>query len=83
MMINQTLNHNCVNSAGVRDKGPAHGSVSVNPEHCQNIAKQSGNYSHDLFRLGSWNVLVPFYLFIYFNFFFPRINNIKIYKNEK
>ena len=23
------------------------------------------------------------YLFIYFNFIFPRINNIKIYKNEK
>ena len=29
MMINQTLNHNCVNRAGVRDKGSAHGSVSV------------------------------------------------------
>ena len=59
MMIKQTLNHNCVNRAGVRDKSSAHGSVSVSPEHCQTIAKQSENYNHDLFRLGSRNVLVP------------------------
>ena len=54
MTINQTLNHNCVNSAGVRDKVPAHGSVSVNPEHCQTIAKQSGNYNHDLVAGMCW-----------------------------
>ena len=33
MMVNQILNYNCVNRAGVRDKGLAHGRLSVNPEH--------------------------------------------------
>ena len=30
--------------------------MSVNPEHCQTVIKQSRNHKHDLFRLGSWNV---------------------------
>ena len=29
--------------------------MSVNPEHCQTVIKQS-NHKHDLFRLGSWSV---------------------------
>ena len=56
MKVNQILNHNCVRRAGVCDKGPAHSGVSVNPEHCQIVIKQSGNHKHDLFRLGRWNV---------------------------
>ena len=40
MMVNQMLNNKCVNRAGVCDEGPVHGSVSVNPEHCQTIIKQ-------------------------------------------
>lgn len=56
MMVNQMLNNKCVNRAGVRDEGPARGSVSVNPEHWQTIIQQLGNYKHDLFRLSSWNV---------------------------
>ena len=56
MTVNQILNHNCVNRAGLRDKGLAHGRLSVNPEHCQNIIKQSGNHKHDLFKLRTWNV---------------------------
>ena len=57
MMVNkQILNHNCVNRVGVHDKGPAHGRVSVNPEHCQTVIKQSGKHNHELFRLGTWNV---------------------------
>ena len=56
MKVNQILNQNCVRRAGVCDKGPAHSGVSVNPEHCQIVIKQSGNHKHDLFRLGRWNV---------------------------
>ena len=56
MIVNQILNHNCINRAGVHDKGPAHGRVSVNTEHCQTVIKRSGNHKHDLFRLGGWNV---------------------------
>ena len=56
MMVNQILKHNCVNRAGVHDEDPAHSAMSVNPEHCQTIIKESGNHKHDLFRLGSWNV---------------------------
>ena len=41
MMVNQILNHNYVNRAGVHDKSLAHGKVSVNPEHCQTVIKQS------------------------------------------
>ena len=55
MMVNQKLRGNCVNRAGVRDKDSTHGRVSVNPEHCQTVIKQSGNRKHDLFRLGSRN----------------------------
>ena len=39
-MVNE-LNLNCVNRAGVRDKGPAHSRVNVKPEHCQTVIKQS------------------------------------------
>ena len=56
MLNKQILNYNCVNRAGVHDKGPAHGMVSVNPEHCQTVIKQSGKHNHELFRLGTWNV---------------------------
>ena len=56
MMVNQTLNHNCINRFGVCDKGPAHHRESVNPQHSQIVIKQSENHKHDLFRLGSWNV---------------------------
>ena len=55
-MVNQMLNNKCVNRAGVCDEGPAHGSVSVNPEHCQTIIKQWENYKLDLFRRSIWNV---------------------------
>ena len=54
MMVNQILNHNCVNRAEVHYKGPAHVWVIVNAEHCQTVFKQSGNHNHDLFRLSSW-----------------------------
>ena len=37
MMVNQILNHNCVNMAGVHDKGPAHSRVTVNPEDCSDL----------------------------------------------
>ena len=37
MMVNQILNQNFINKAGVQNKGPAHGRVSVNLEHCQII----------------------------------------------
>ena len=30
---------------------PVHGRVSVNPEHCQTIIKQSGKHKLELFRL--------------------------------
>ena len=33
-----------------------HSRVSVNPEHCQTIIKQSRKHKHELFRLGTWNV---------------------------
>ena len=56
MVNKQILNYNCVNRAGVHDKGPAHGRVSVNPEHCQTVIKQSGKHNHELFRLGTCNV---------------------------
>ena len=48
MMVNkQILNNNCVNSAEVHDKGPVHGRVSGNPEHCQTIIKQAGKHKHN------------------------------------
>ena len=54
MIVNkQILNHNCVNMAGVHDKCPVHGRVSVNPEYCQTVIKQSGKHKHELFRLGT------------------------------
>ena len=37
MMVNQLLNHNCINRAGVRDKDPVQGRINVNPEHCWTV----------------------------------------------
>lgn len=47
VMVNQILNHNSINRAGVHDKGLAHSRVSVNSYLL--ISK------HYLFRLFSWN----------------------------
>ena len=56
MVNKQIWNHNYVNRAGVHHKDPAHGRVSVNPEHYQTVIKQSGKHKHELFRLGTCNV---------------------------
>lgn len=55
MIVNEIINHNCINRAGVHDKGLVHSRVNVNPKHCQTIIKRSGNHKHNLFKLGSWN----------------------------
>ena len=46
---NKILNRNCVDRAGVHDKGAVHGRMNVNPEHSQIVIKRSGNHKHDLF----------------------------------
>ena len=62
MMVQSVFNHNCVNGAGVYNKGPAHGRVGVNPEHRQIVNKRSGNNNKNnnndggKFRIGSLNV---------------------------
>ena len=57
MMILLRENHNCVNRAGVIDKGPTHGRADINPEHHQIVIKQSGTIdTEQKFRLGSLNV---------------------------
>ena len=60
MMVQLITNHNCVNRAGVNDKGPAHGRMGVNPEHRQTVNERSGSTSNNnnnaLFRVGSLNV---------------------------
>ena len=55
MMDEQIQNHSCVNKAGVLDKGPMHGKVVVNPEHCHTIIKRSRNKQESV-SLGCWNV---------------------------
>ena len=47
MMANQISNHNYVNRAEDLDKSLANSRVSVNPDHCQTVIKQSGNHKHD------------------------------------
>ena len=46
---NKILNRNCVDRAGVHDKGAVHGRMNGNPEHSQIVIKRSGNHKHDLF----------------------------------
>ena len=55
MASNNNYNDNCVNGAGVADKGSAHGRVGVNPEHHQTVIERSGNSSEKL-RVGTLNV---------------------------
>ena len=56
-MAQNCIRQNCVNGAGVNDKGPAHGRVGVNPEHCPIVIQRSGTTeSESKFRVGTLNV---------------------------
>ena len=57
MMVLLQENINCVNRAGVTDKGPVHGGADVNRKHCRIIIQRLGiTDTEQKLRLRSLNV---------------------------